>query len=104
MLTFRPAVMPPFAIVKPTDESSWSAPLVISTTSSVTLSAIIPPLGPGGRMPDCGPAQHGDLASASGCLARDPADEEKPMQALSEVLREVKLNGAAFLDAQFREP
>ena len=26
------------------------------------------------------------------------------MEALSEVLREVKLNGAAFLDAQFREP
>jgi AraC-like DNA-binding protein len=26
------------------------------------------------------------------------------MQALSEVLREVKLNGAAFLDAEFREP
>src|SRR5947199_5802833 len=56
-------------------------------------------------MPDCGPARHGVLASASGCLARDPAaDEEKPMQALSEVLREVKLNGAAFLDAEFSEP
>src|SRR5437764_487967 len=56
-------------------------------------------------MLDCRRARHRILASASGCLARDAAaGEERLMEALSEVLREVKLNGAAFLDAEFREP
>lgn len=38
--TRRPAVMPPLAMVKPTDESSWSAPWVIRTTRSRAESAM----------------------------------------------------------------
>jgi len=33
--TFNPAVIPPFAIVNPTDDNSWSVPFVINTTSSL---------------------------------------------------------------------
>jgi hypothetical protein len=39
-VTFRPAVRPPFAIVKPTDREFVVVPCVITTTRSLPSSAI----------------------------------------------------------------
>jgi hypothetical protein len=40
MYTFRPEVIPPLAMVKPTEDISWSMPWVIMQTSSLALSGM----------------------------------------------------------------
>jgi len=49
----NPAVIPPLAMVKPTDDSSWSIAFVISTTSSRCCSDIAHLCGKKVRRGEC---------------------------------------------------